>query len=239
MAGWATKDWGQTEAYTTVKYVIDWWADEDPTKSYVRFIVNEVVIYSTSRYVPTHRGRWIIGPWPARWGGGYRPHICDGKVVVGMQSNSQARDYVYCDLLSASFRPYTIDYIPPGVTLPCLKLRAIANTYDQAIKGVAAGDVAADHQVLKRGSGDPDTAWAATTCSDNGTSYDCEVRVDWSKHLASAFAAAKYTPSTKPPPACTQDPIHLGICPGGSSRLGRPERRHRLRPKNKRGRGWA
>jgi hypothetical protein len=212
----AKPDWGQKVAYRPVTYKIDWWADEDPTKSYVRFIVDDKLIYSTSRFVPTHGGRWIIGPWPARWGGGYRP-----KAGGGMQSNSQAWDYVYCDLLSASFKPYTVDHVPPGLSLKCLKLRAVANTYDQALKGVAEALVEGDPNVLKRAPGGADTAWAGMTCEAGTGGYDCEIRcgihelVDWSSTLKSLFPDSTYTRSTISPVACTQDPMHLGICPDG------------------------
>jgi hypothetical protein len=221
----AKPDPGMDEAYTTITYEIDWWADEDPTKSYVKFSVGDGtgplnVVYTTSRFVPTRGGRWIIGPWPARWGGGYRPRYVDGN-NVGTQSNSQAWDYVYCDLLSASFRPYNTDFTPTGLNSACLKLRAVGNTYDQKLKGVTEGVI--DGLCVKHNSLDePDTAYAAMTCTKGTSGYDCEIRcgirqlVNWSASTAKAlFPKATYLASkTQAQAACTQDALQIGICPG-------------------------
>ena len=238
-----TKDWGQPDAYTTIVYEIDWWADEDPTQSYVTFRVGDskdtlVDVYTTSRFVPTRGGRWIIGPWPARWGGGYRPHI--GK-PGSMQSNSQAWDYVYCDLLSASFRPYTSTFVPAGLSASCAKLRAVGNTYDQQLQGISEGTINNDSLVVKRTSrSDPDMAYAAMTCTPKArapagrhardrpgprgsSGYDCEIRcgirqlVDWSSStMSKLFPEATYDAGKSPEyAACTQRTIKRYLCPDG------------------------
>jgi hypothetical protein len=67
-----------------------------------------------------------------------------------MQSNSQAWDYVYCDLLTASFRPYTSTFVPAGLSASCVKLRAVGNTYDQQLQGIGEATIDADPLVVKR-----------------------------------------------------------------------------------------
>jgi hypothetical protein len=112
----------------TVRYRVDWWADEDPTKSYVDVTVNGRKVYSTSRFVPSRGGRWKIGPWPGRFATGYKDA---GRTTP----NAPDFDWVYVDLVSASFRPYGPDHVPAGRDAATLKLRALGSATDQAFKG--------------------------------------------------------------------------------------------------------
>ncbi len=205
---------GMDQAYTPVTYKVVWWADEkDPTESYVQFWVDGKLVYSTNRFVPTRACRWVVGPFPARWGGGYQdfktpdPRAPDG--VEARISNSQAFDYVYVDLLSASFKPFNETFLPAGKTVADLKLRSIANTYDQRLVGVSDADIAAANtpgtNVIVAGAGDPDKAWAGMTCRKGGDgTSDCEIRCgmhqlyDWATVAPTVFAAAKYDPSKTP-----------------------------------------
>jgi len=214
-------DWGLKQAWTEVKYRIEWYADEDPTQSYVKFTVNDQVVYSTSRFVPTRGGRWVIGPFPARWGSGYQTH--------GGPSNAQPFDWSYVDLLQASFRPYNASFLPEGKQLGCLKLRSTGSTYDQALGQIPRTLAQSTKGVVVAASGAATTtAWQAMTCGDYKTPTDnvaCEIRCgvrelrDWASLEAALFPGASYTPSCAigDPTcraACTQPVFQQGTCAG-------------------------
>lgn len=218
---------GMTAAYAPVTYKIVWWADEkDPSASYVQFWVDGKLVYSTNRFVPTRACRWVIGPFPARWGGGYQsfdPGLdprTQGSGGPRTISNSQAFDYVYVDLLSASFRPYNADFLPPGKTLADLKLRSIGNTYDQRFVGVTDADISAANTAggpvvnVIEPTDATDRAWAGVTCRKDGSANTCEVRCgmrqlyDWSTEPSTPFASAAYDPTKTPEQAaCKAAPL--------------------------------
>ena len=125
-------------------YVIDWYADEDTSKNYVKFyfgedldinnLKDENLIYTTNRFVPTRAGRLVIGMWPSWWG-------C-GRV-------SPQYDLGYLDISKIHIVPYVpkgaadelginsvlpkLDIYGNPFTNPVPKLRSWPNTFDQII----------------------------------------------------------------------------------------------------------
>ena len=94
------------------KYTIDWYVDKDPTKSYVKFYFDDELVYATTRFVPTHSGRLVIGPWPGWWGtGGSAMDFSEG----------------YVDIKSLNITPYV-----PSVHQN-VKIRSFPQTFDQMI----------------------------------------------------------------------------------------------------------
>jgi hypothetical protein len=93
-------------------YAIDWYVDQDHSKSYVAFYFDGELIYSTQRFVPTRSGRLIWGLWPGWWGTG-----------------RQVPDYSfgYADLAAMIIEPYT------QVNAPDVKVRTMPQTYDQVL----------------------------------------------------------------------------------------------------------
>jgi hypothetical protein len=210
-------DPGMDRGYAVVKYKVDWWADEDPTKSYIKFYVNDRLVYSTSRFIPTRGGRWIIGPWPARWGAGYSTDAAGKRA-----SNAQPWDFVYVDLLSMYLQPYHEGFVPAGTDFKCLKLRDPGTTYDQQLVGITKDDITnvANNVLMRTSKTDYDKAWGGMTCTPDGKgTFDCEVRCalrvlnDWQTANKAVFPNAKFDLSKMPTAkACSQDPIDMSGC---------------------------
>jgi hypothetical protein len=177
-----------TATYRTVRYRIRWWADKDPTKSFVEFSFAAPgkpfrVLYSTSRMVPSRGGRWVIGPYAGRWASGYDS---TGK------PKPLPFNWVYVDLLGASFKPYhggSKPFVPDGYDVQNLKLRSLGSSRDQAfattISALPATAVVA---------GTTDTAGKKLTCSAATGPATCEIRCGLER-----IGAAE---PTKPPAAC-------------------------------------
>lgn len=93
-------------------YMIDWYVDQDHSKSYVAFYFDGRLVYSTQRFVPTRSGRLIWGLWPGWWGTGrQRPDF----------------DFGYADLAGLIIEPYT------QANAPDVKVRTMPQTYDQVL----------------------------------------------------------------------------------------------------------
>jgi hypothetical protein len=93
-------------------YMIDWYVDDDHSKSYVAFYFDGALIYSTQRFVPTRTGRLLWGLWPGWWG--------TGRQLPDF-------DFGYADLAGLIIEPYT------PVNSPDVKIRTMPQTYDQVI----------------------------------------------------------------------------------------------------------
>jgi hypothetical protein len=156
----------------SVRYRVRWWADRDPTKSFVEVSfagrdkagqpLPYAVLYSTSRFVPTRGGRWVVGPFPGSWASG-----------TDASGNPQALpfDWVYVDLVRAGFRPYSAKFLPAGRRAADLKLRAISGSRDQQFSTTVA---TLPETVVQVGA--TDTAGKQLTCTANTGDVTCEIR---------------------------------------------------------------
>ena len=131
-------------------YMIDWYVDDDHSKSYVAFYFDGRLIYSTQRFVPTRSGRLIWGLWPGWWGTGrQRPDF----------------DFGYADLAGLIVEPYT------RANAPAVKVRTMPQTYDQVLPpGVAQSQCCSF-------SKEKYTFKGATECT---TETPCELACDFS-----------------------------------------------------------
>jgi len=142
-------------------YMVDWYVDQDHSKSYVAFYFDGQLVYSTTRIVPTRSGRLLFGLWPGWWGTGrHRPDY----------------DFGYCDLAGLIIEPYT------PANAPGVKIRTMPQTYDQVLPaGVQQTECCPFSQDQYNGSG-------ATECAID---TPCEVACDFRPIGGGAAAATR------------------------------------------------
>ncbi len=197
----ANPPYASTAPTESVRYRVRWWADEDPTKSFVEFSFARLdqpyqVLYSTTRFVPSRGGRWVVGPWAAPFATGYDS---TGKPAPA------AFEWAYVDLVSASFRPYRPatgslpEFVPVGRSATTLKLRAIGSSRDQRF-GTSIGTLPSTAAVA---AGTADTAGQKLTCSAATGPATCEVRCGLVRIGTGPdkYRAAACTAPAAPPPA--------------------------------------
>lgn len=145
-------------------YMIDWYVDQDHSKSYVAFYFDGKLVYSTKRFVPTRTGRLIFGLWPGWWGTGrQRPDF----------------DFMFCDLAGLIVEPYT------QVNAPDVKIRTMAQTYDQVLPPGVEQTECCPFSTVEYDY----TPGAESQCS---IERPCEIACDYRAIPASQLPAAKY-----------------------------------------------